>query len=403
MAGNWSNIEKEIRRASAVQRIGRHVAWENLACPRPVDLSRVPWSVDALTPEYLTHVLCGNHPGAKVEAITPGKRRYGSTDGSTFTVAYNRAGVDAGLPTDFFHKFAGNFYSRLHLLRIGIDRNEINFYNRIAPELDIEIPRAFHAAFEDNSCRSSIILEDVVASRGAVFFEAGTPFHRTDIEGMLLLLADIHAQYWASDRLDNEFTWLMDPVHYTHILMEGLELKDRSMIQGVERARAVLPPSLIGREQDIWAAFMKSMEITGQGPITFLHYDPHLRNYYRTAEGRIGLADWQATMKGAWSHDVAYAVLTSLKIEDRRKWEKDLLALYLERLKEKGVTPPGFNDAWEQYRRQTLYTLIAWLVTIGAGELQPNMQPDSESLQMIARAATAIEDLGSVQLLCGDG
>jgi hypothetical protein len=400
MAGTWADIGKEFRRASAIQRIVRSVAWELLSDPKPLDLDRVPPSPQALTPEYLTKILCAGHPDAQVTSITLGAATSGSGDRCAFSVTYNAAGDQAGLPRDLFHKCLKSFYTRLHLLRCGIIENEPGFYSVIRPELDIEAPRAYHSVLEPRTYRLSIIMDDVVVSKGASFFEVSTPVLRTDIEGMLTILADTHAKYWESPRLDNEFRWLMKPDKYCATLTEGMELRELTAT-GFERARSVVPPALSTRGEEIWGAFVKSMDLSSRAPLTYLHGDPHLRNYYKTASGRIGLSDWQCTMKGAWSHDFAYAMLTSLPVENRRGWEKVLLKFYLDRVRAKGGNPPTPEAAWELYRRQTLYTFVGWLVTIGFGALQPSMQPDSESLEIIRRAAIAVDDLGSLALLRG--
>lgn len=398
MAGNWNDITQEFRRASAINRIGRNVAWERLTNPRPTDLSEVPPSPQAITPEYLTAVLCSNHPGARVTAVSLGEESSGSGNRCALNLTYNDVGRAAGLPTHVFHKCEKDFFVRLHLRRLDIDRNEPMFYSVIQPEVAIESPRAYYSAFDERSCRLSILMEDVVRDKGAVFFEVATPIERQDIEGMVEILADLHARYWGSPRLDTEFTWLMNPVEYCKMLIEGMELEQLT-INGLNRAGSVLPPSLVNRKDDIWHAFLKAVEISNRGPHTYLVGDPHLRNFYKMSNGRIGLADWQVTMKGAWSHDFDYTLLTSLPVEKRRAWEKDLLNFYLERVKAQGATPPSFAEAWEIYRRQTLYTFVGWLVTIGFGALQPSMQPDSESLEIIRRAAIAMEDLDSLALL----
>ena len=398
MAGNWNDIAQEFRRASAINRIGRNVAWERLTNPRPTTLDEVPPSPQALTAEYLTAVLCRDHPGARVTAVSLGEESSGSGNRCALELSYNAEGQAANLPTHVFHKCEKDFFVRLHLRRLDIDRNEPMFYSRIQPELNIETPKAYHAAFDERTCRLSILMDDVVHSQGASFFEVSTPIARSDIEGMLEILADLHAAYWGSERLDTEFTWLMDPLTYAGKLIEGMELEQLT-VNGLARAGTVLPASLVDRKDDIWNAFLKAVEISARKPHTYLVGDPHLRNFYKTADNRIGLADWQVTMKGAWSHDYVYTLVTSLPIDKRRLWEKELLAFYLERLKAAGGAAPEFDAAWEIYRRQTLYTLVGWLVTIGFGALQPSMQPDSESLEIIRRAAQAVEDLDSVRLL----
>ena len=367
---------------------------------RPPWKPRVPPSPEALTPEYLTGILCAGHSGAAVTAVTLGAASSGSGERCAFTVTYNAAGNAAGLPRDLFHKHLKSFYTRLHLLRLAIIENEPAFYNRIRPQLDIEAPRAYHAAHEPRTHRLSIIMDDVVVTKGARFFEVSTPVSRADIEGMVTILADTHARFWDSPRLDQEYRWLMRPDEYGRRLIEGMELRQLAAA-GYERAGAVIPPGLMNRGEEVWSAFLKALDLSSRAPLTYIHGDPHLRNFYRTADQRVGLADWQVTMKGAWSHDFAYTVLTSLPVDDRRRWEQELLSCYLARLRAQGANPPSAGDAWELYRRQTLYTFVGWLVTIGFGALQPSMQPDSESLEIIRRAGIAVDDLGSLALLNG--
>jgi Ecdysteroid kinase-like family len=398
MAGTWGDISLEYKRARAINRIARHVAWEKVSNPKPTDLSEVPPAPEALTPEYMTAVMCRNHPAARVTAIELGAESSGSGNRCALVLTYNEAGQSAGLPEHVFHKCEKDFYVRLHLRRLDIDRNEPMFYKVIQPEVGIETPRTYHSDFDTDSCRLSILMEDVIADRGASFFEVGSPIERSDIESMLAILADFHAHFWRSPRLDTEFTWLLDPVTYTRNLIEGMELEQLT-INGLQRAESVLPESLKNRKDDIWNAFLNAIELSNQGPKTYLVGDPHLRNFYKTADGIIGLADWQVTMKGAWSHDFDYTLLTSLPVEKRRQWEKDMLRYYLERLRSRGVDELQFDTAWSIYRRQTLYTFVGWLVTIGFGALQPSMQPDGESLEIIRRAAAAVEDLDSIALL----
>ncbi|MCY4427318.1 MAG: phosphotransferase [Halieaceae bacterium] len=398
MAGTWNDIAREYRRASSINRIGRHVAWERITQPKPVDLTEVPPSPEALTKEYLTAILCGEYPGAEVRSIILGEESSGSGNRCAIELGYNEIGERAGLPKYLFHKCEKDFYVRLHLRRLEIDQNEPKFYSVIQPEVNIETPKAYLAAFDERSCRLSLLMEDVSREQGAVFFEVNSQVSRSDIEQMLSILAGLHAKYWGSERLDQEFTWLMNPARFSQKLIEGMELEQLTS-NGLERAVSVLPASLAGRKDDIWNAFLAAMEISSRAPHTYLCGDPHLRNFYKLASGKIGLADWQVTMKGAWSHDFDYTLLTSLPIEQRRAWERELLAYYLGNLEGRGVTPPNPGEAWEIYRRQTLYTFVGWLVTIGFGDLQPSMQPDTESLEIIRRAAAAVEDLGSLEAL----
>jgi hypothetical protein len=165
---------------------------------------------------------------------------------------------------------------------------------------------------------------------------------------------------------------------------------------GAERARAVIPGGLRRRQGDIYDGMRRSMQILSLGPRTYLHGDLHVANTYSTLEGRMGVADWQAGLQGCWAHDVAYLVATALEVEDRRRLERDLLDLYLERLAAASGGAVSREAAWMAYRRAMFYPYFAWVYTIGRSRLQPRFQPDEISLAMIERIAAAIDDLDSL-------
>jgi len=390
--------QKNARLAGSITQIGRHVLWERLANPRPKDPSQVPASTEAFTTEWLTAVLCKGHPGAQVTSVTLGAASSGSSDRRAFAVTYNEAGQRANLPTHLFNKCSKGFYTRLLMLQCGTLENEVGFYAVVRPELDIETPRPYSTALDRHSWRSSIILEDIIATKGAEFFTPLNPVSRTHIEGMLDILAATHGRYWESPRLKSEFTWLRTPEEWIGHVEDPIAYERRSGV-GMQRAASVIPKSLLGREREIYQAFRAGMTVSSQGPLTYLHGDPHCRNYYLTKAGNVGVVDWQVTFRGGWGHDFAYTMLSSLNVQNRRAWERDLLAYYLDRLKAYGGTPPAPAQAWETYRRQTMYTFVGWLYTIGFGPLQPNMQPDTVCLEVIERSAAAVEDLDSIRLL----
>jgi hypothetical protein len=209
----------------------------------------------------------------------------------------------------------------------------------------------------------------------------------------------VHGQYWDSPRLKSEFTWLRTPEEWIRDVEGPIAYKARSIV-GIERSRGVIPSSLSNRPDEIYRAFKASMTVSSQGPLTYLHGDPHVGNYYVTGDGRTGVVDWQVSFRGGWGHDFAYTMLSALDIQDRRNWERDLLTHYLDRLRHYGAaTAPSFDEAWTSYRKQTLYTFVGWLYTIGFGPLQPNMQPDELCLKVIERSAATVDDLESLKLL----
>jgi hypothetical protein len=117
----------------------------------------------------------------------------------------------------------------------------------------------------------------------------------------------------------------------------------------------------------------------------------------------MGLTDWQIVMRGSWAYDFSYTVASGLTVEDRRAWEHDLLAFYLERLAAAGGEAPAMGDAWLAYRQQAIYPCFIWLATIGRSVIQPKYQPDEISLGIIERTANAILDLDPLGAVNGRG
>jgi hypothetical protein len=70
---------------------------------------------------------------------------------------------------------------------------------------------------------------------------------------------------------------------------------------------------------------------------------------------------------------------------------------YRQRLTEHGVADvPTADQAWLAYRRQAMHGLVFWLFTIGAGPLQPDMQPRDICLANLERMGQAVTDLATL-------
>jgi hypothetical protein len=240
-------------------------------------------------------------------------------------------------------------------------------------------------------------MEDVAGTRRASFWRPAARTTRQQIEDLLAAAASWHGALWDSPRLA-AWSWLRTPADHMALIDALLGLADRTGA-GAARAREVIPRSLHGRQAELFAAMRRSMQLAGQGPRTYLHGDLHIANTYITADGAMGVCDWQIGLQGSWAFDYAYLLTTALEVEDRRAWEHDLLDFYLERLVAAGGASVARAEAWDAYRRCTLYPYFAWVYTIGRSRLQPSFQPREVSMLMIQRIATAIDDLGALAAL----
>jgi hypothetical protein len=361
--------------------------------PGPED---VPVAPESLTTDWLTAHLCRETPGARVEHLEISGRTDGTSSRRLITVRYNEAGRAAGLPERLFAKATPTLLTRLVCGMNDLLSSEANFYNRLRDGVDIEAPRGYAAVYDTSGCRSLFLLEDIAHTRGATF--AGPTDRYVDramAEDMVDLMATYHAAFWRVDH-ERELSWLPDARRWflhTHDMMNVNKLTRN----GVPRAAEVLPTGLVDRADELWPAFLASLDDAVSGPLTALHQDVHAGNWYVTGEGRMGLYDWQCMSVGSWAIDVSYALMSALTIADRRAWERDLLARYLEQLGKHGVADvPTAEQAWTSYRRQAMHGLVFWLVTIGVSRLQPDMQPREICLANLERMGQAAVDLGTL-------
>jgi thiamine kinase-like enzyme len=391
-----------IQTKASTARIRAHMAWEQAADRRPTRLSEVPRSVEAVTREWLSAALCRKVPGAEVLDFDLGAANVGTTSRRPIHVRYNDFGERAGLQERIFGKATPQFTTRLVCGLSGAIASEVNFYNKVRPLVAIETLDCHYAAFDRGSFRSILIFDDISHTKQARFLDPHHHFTRVEAESIVGLLAALHSRFWDSPLLDREFVWMKDALGYQHHINRVIDFGERARI-GIERTLDILPAAIRERTDALWPALMRSCELRVAGPRTLLHADLHPGNFYLTASGAVGLTDWQCTVQGQWAADLAYALSSCLTIDDRRIWERELLARYLDALHlPDGVARPGFDAAWLAYRQQTLHGLFNWLFVAGAGSMQPSMQPQDFGRINLERMANAVADLETLDCLRQD-
>jgi hypothetical protein len=78
-------------------------------------------------------------------------------------------------------------------------------------------------------------------------------------------------------------------------------------------------------------------------------------------DGRVGFVDRRTVAVGPWVHDVNYVLVSALDVPDRRAHERELLGHCLKALASFGVSAPGLDEAWSDYRRATVHGFLGWL------------------------------------------
>ena len=146
--------------ALAALKIGGRVAFERLARPMARRRDDVPCAPRAITPEWLTAVLCEKHPGAIVTQVEVKPASAGTHERHRLIVTYNDAGRRAGLPGSIFTKSLPSVVTRMIGGFNGTARVEGQFFTHLRPLLEIEAPVGYHAAFDRRTFASILLLED---------------------------------------------------------------------------------------------------------------------------------------------------------------------------------------------------------------------------------------------------
>lgn len=352
--------------------------------------SEVPTSYESMTDEWLTDVLCGKTPGARVVGHSFDERDDGSSNRRRIFLSYNDAGKQAGLPETVFCKASEKLENRLVLGISGAAQTEANFYNKVRDRLNIEATRAHYAGYDPENYASLIMLEDI-GSR-VTFCTDLTEVDWDRATSQMTTLANLHAPFYESAELGTDSLPFPTWHHWWNSMMKASPGFGPSCDKAFGQSEEFMSPALFRRRDEVWAKTMASADRHAELPRTLIHCDVHLKNWYVTPENVMGLSDWQIASIGHWSRDVVYTMVTALTIENRRKWEKELVRFYLDRMAEAGVPRISEDEAWLNLRQQLMTALAFWTITLCPAPGMPNMQPERTTHEFLRRIYAAIED-----------
>jgi aminoglycoside phosphotransferase (APT) family kinase protein len=206
-------------------------------------------------------------------------------------------------------------------------------------------------------------------------------------------LVGLHSRYLGSDdalRATNLIHW---PKFFANVVRQGQQY---SSAMGFLAAEHVIPRRLFLRKEEVWTATVRSVEHHRTLPQTVIHGDCHLKQWFKRPSGGMGVTDWQCATIGNWSRDLSYVVATSLSLDSRRAWEKELLRYYIDAMNSAGADMPSFDHVWLLYRQNMMSALNWWTGTLVPAPGMPEMQPRFTTMEFIAKLAAAVDDLDSI-------
>jgi thiamine kinase-like enzyme len=325
-----------------------------------------PVAAKEFTPEFLTKVISRQHPGARVDGIKlVESKAYG--DGMVSTAGRVVFDLDYAPNSPPLPKRVVIKVSRDERPPHALYDTEVGFYAKIRPTLDLETPFGMGGAFDRETGAFGLILDDL-RLRDVTFMNVLIDQPIDNIRAILDTLAKLHGEFWLSPRFGSDLSWVE-----THAKGEKYDMfntPDRlpkiiaGLVKNIQFKREMVQRLGVTAD-DLFRQTRAVQRRQSTLPYTLVHGDMHVGNTYSLPTGGGGLVDWQLMVRGFFMHDVCYYLATSMSVEMRRRHERELLAYYLEKLKQAGVKDaPDFDSTWMEYRRAAVWGVyIGWLTT----------------------------------------
>jgi hypothetical protein len=354
-------------------------------------LEPVAKDVADLTPDWLNHALelggiQGNVIDARCEPIGIGQM------GRSYRVDLTYSDDRSSGPASVVAKLAGGGLEARQRVADGY-RNEVMFYSRIAETVDVSTPRCWYAAITDDGTDFTLLLEDLYPARPGVQIESCS---LSQAEDAVENLAALHAPRWSDS---------------TILDMNGFRLTDPASAQFIAEIFASATDGFVSRfgaldDEDIetlraCAVAIGPWLLTRPAPYALVHGDYRLDNLMFPPTGRgVRALDWQTLGVAPPGRDLAYFLGTALRAENRRRHERDLVALYFDELTRRGVRDYSEIDCFDDYRLGQLQgPFITILGCIYGATAERSKDADEMFLSMARHSCAAIRELESLSLV----
>lgn len=219
-------------------------------------------------------------------------------------------------------------------LRGGTHERELRCYAELLGETPVSVPE-FHGAWYDPDTAHFLLLQSFVSVDENVDQIAGLT--QDQARAVLAEMARLHAHWWEHDRLQHA-SWLprLDAAtrveNLTFLATHGWPLL--AELLGDE-----LTPSDHAIGERLSERLPVAMTALAELPSTLLHGDLRADNLlFSPDDGRVTIVDWQGTGLGPPIFDLAYFLVQSLTIDDRRSHEHELIDYYRASLAESGLS-----------------------------------------------------------------
>ena len=321
----------------------------------------IPQSPQEITPNWLTRILRrsgvvpDNVDVVHVSTSDPGREASYAGFVARLTLTYNPPSTR--LPPTIIAKLPAP-ERLIRTLFQSIYRNEALFYRHIAGNVPIPVPACYAALLNRRGTRSLLLLEDLTPIATPGDHDTGCRIDQADIA--LRRLAQMHADWWEHPDLDR-LGWLSQ---YQVNSRKNWLIYAGSWLPFRYRLGQVTPRRTLRVFSNLWRYRAHLQELESGRPRSLQHGDFRLANLAFSSDD-VYVFDWQVIRAGPPLFDVAWFMLTSLTVDQRRADEMTLLRAYHVSLVGSGVTGYAFEEMVEDYRFALLLT-IPQIMVIGA-------------------------------------
>lgn len=346
---------------------------------------------EKVTAEWMTQVLrrdvsltAGEVVSLSFEVIGTGKMG----ENARFSLVYEQPCESA--PTTVVGKFpARHPATRTMAGQQGAYYNEVMFYRELASRAAIRIPHIYGLAISDDRQSFTLIMEDLAPAKPGSQLKPATLQQSRQVASEAAKLA---SSFYGDTALA-EYAFIQSP-----LTDGGGEIAQAYLQQCWPGFLARFGDAISDECREFGAYYIdrhNAFVTRFVGPRTLAHGDLRAENLLFSEHGCCAI-DWQTMIEASPLTDLSYFMGSSVAVEDRRRWERDIVADYAKQLNALGIPLSG-EACWEQYREQAMHGLT--LTILGASFTTPDPRGDAMFRALIQRQLQHCIDMQAIDFL----
>ncbi len=264
---------------------------------------------------------------------------------------------------------------------------EVTFFNDIAHEVDVPMPRCYAAEIDRTTGQNIVVLEDMR------HYAAADQVKGCSADEARLIIdafAPLHAKFWGDTDQPLLRTAMRVNTEYVHGFSPGAE---GTWERCREQFGYCMTPD-VRAALERYIAYLRPLHaVMGARTQTLVHGDVRLDNVMFGDEDQhpVVLIDWQAVMVSNPLQDLAYLLSQNLTIDDRRRHEDELVRYYHDKVCSLGVTDYGLDQCWDDYDVGVLY-LLSYPLIIGGAFDPANERGKQLAEEVLRRSSQTVTD-----------